>query len=70
MRNNKTPAEAAGLALERIRTYYPDFMGAIVAANKEGDYGAACHGIEFFPYSVRSVGDAESVIKKVSCIQK
>lgn len=67
MRQNKTPSEAAGLALDRIRLHYPQFMGAIVAANKFGEYGAACHGIAKFPYSIYSWERSESVVKKVSC---
>lgn len=67
MRNNKTPSEAAGLALDRIRQHYSNFVGAIVAANKFGEYGAACHGMDSFPYSVHSMDDAGSVLKKISC---
>lgn len=66
MRNNKSPTEAARLALDRIRPHYPNFMGAVVAANKNGHYGAACHGIASFPYSVYSKRKG-SVIETVIC---
>lgn len=69
MRNNKTPSEAAGLALDRIRPHYPNFVGAVVAANKLGEYGAACHGIETFPFSVHSQGNPDSVLKTILCSQ-
>ncbi len=32
-------------AIERVSQKYPDFMGAVIALNKEGEVGAACSGI-------------------------
>jgi N4-(beta-N-acetylglucosaminyl)-L-asparaginase len=32
-------------AVERIARRYPDFMGAVVAVNMKGEFGAACHGL-------------------------
>ena len=32
-------------AIERVSRKYPDFMGAVIALNKEGEVGAACSGI-------------------------
>lgn len=46
------PTEAAQLAIDTITNYYPDFSGAVIAVNKYGDYGAACHGFNRFPYSI------------------
>ena len=32
-------------AVERIYRRYPDFVGAVIALNMQGQFGAACHGI-------------------------
>jgi hypothetical protein len=32
-------------AVERIARRYPDFMGAVIALNMRGEFGAACHGL-------------------------
>jgi len=51
MRNGMEPSQAAEHALRRILKYYPQFQGALVAANKTGAFGAACFGWTF-QYSV------------------
>lgn len=35
-----------------ITQFYPDFNGAIVAVDKYGYHGVACHGFDKFPYSI------------------
>lgn len=67
MRSNISPNVAARLALERIRPFYPQFVGAVIAANRNGVYGAACHGMASFPYSVYSAGSGP-VLESVVCI--
>lgn len=52
MRNGMSPDEAGRKALERISQHYPKFVGGIVTVDKNGNYGAACHGIDSFPFSV------------------
>lgn len=52
MRRGSTPQEASRIAVSRIAKYYPDFSGAVIAVNKDGEYAAACNGMTFFPYIV------------------
>ncbi|KAJ6644388.1 putative N(4)-(beta-N-acetylglucosaminyl)-L-asparaginase [Pseudolycoriella hygida] len=52
LRANMTPSNAGEAALRRIVPHYPDFVGAVIVANITGDYGAACHGMLEFPFSV------------------
>lgn len=52
MRRGSTPAEASRTAINRIAKYYPDFSGAVIAVNKNGDYATACNGMTSFPYIV------------------
>ncbi|KAK9876636.1 hypothetical protein WA026_014015 [Henosepilachna vigintioctopunctata] len=52
MRRGRSPNEAAGIAISRIAEKFPNFSGALIAVNKRGEYGAACNGIETFPYCV------------------
>jgi len=47
MRLGMDPTTATEDAIRRIERLYPDFVGAIVAVNKQGQYGGACHGWVF-----------------------
>ena len=46
---------------------YPNFSGAVVALNKTGYHGAACHGMAAFPYSVAGAGSDQVVVFTVRC---
>lgn len=52
MRLGFSPNAAAEIAISRIREKYPKFSGAVITANKRGEYGAACSGMEDFPFSI------------------
>ena len=52
----------------RIATKYSDFVGAVVTLNKQGQFGAACHGIETFPFSVANLETGGTELKEVPCI--
>ncbi|RZF35170.1 hypothetical protein LSTR_LSTR012375 [Laodelphax striatellus] len=67
MRQGATPTEAAEKAIKRIADYYPNFFGALIAANADGDYGAACNGMEFFPFNVVNPALNKVVVKTVRC---
>ncbi|KRZ06542.1 putative N(4)-(beta-N-acetylglucosaminyl)-L-asparaginase, partial [Trichinella zimbabwensis] len=43
MRTSMTPTEAAMDAISRVANKYPTFKGALIAANRYGHVGAACH---------------------------
>ncbi|KAL5744225.1 hypothetical protein ACOSP7_027075 [Xanthoceras sorbifolium] len=53
MRQGMEPKLAAKDAISRIAKKFPDFVGAVVAVNKNGVHAGACHGWTF-QYSVRS----------------
>ncbi|XP_014679456.1 PREDICTED: N(4)-(Beta-N-acetylglucosaminyl)-L-asparaginase-like [Priapulus caudatus] len=55
MRQGMTPADAVAEALRRITRVHPQFEGAVVAANANGEHGAACVGFEWFKYSLYDV---------------
>lgn len=65
MRRGSSPTAAAEVAITRIVNRYPEFMGAVIAVNLNGEYGAACNGITEFPFSVAS-GDGV-VVERVKC---
>jgi N4-(beta-N-acetylglucosaminyl)-L-asparaginase len=68
MREGMTPKEAASFAMARIARFYPNFSGALVAANLAGEYGAACHGIPGgFPFSVRNEEFQEVKVELTNC---
>ncbi|CAK1551620.1 unnamed protein product [Leptosia nina] len=50
MRRGASPTAAAQIAVKRIAKYYPEYMGAVVALSKDGEYGAACHGLAGMPF--------------------
>ena len=54
MRLGIGPRQAALDSLSRIVAKYDGFVGAIVAINANGEYGAACHNINNFPYVITS----------------
>ena len=40
MRNGDSPSVAAADAMSRIVRFYPNFSGAVVAVNKQGEHGS------------------------------
>ncbi|KAL4229853.1 hypothetical protein ACF0H5_010245 [Mactra antiquata] len=68
MKMGASPGEATADALKNIIRLYPDFVGAVLAVNKNGAHGAACHGIPKFPYSIRSLQYDEVTVIEVPCV--
>ncbi|KAK0424952.1 hypothetical protein QR680_008940 [Steinernema hermaphroditum] len=68
MRNGVSPTKAAQVAVYRILEYYPDFQGAVVAANKEGQFGAACGGLKTFSYSIMRQQEQGVEVHTVKCL--
>ena len=60
------PRQAALDALHRIVTKYDSFVGAIITVASDGNFGAACHNINNFPYVV-SADDQATKTFTVSC---
>lgn len=65
MRRGSSPTKAAQKAIKRITKYYPLFMGAVIALNKTGGYGAACNGMQEFPFVVYN--NKDKVVLNVKC---
>ena len=68
MRQGATPDQACLDAIKRIVKFYPDFSGALLALDKDGRHGAACHGMNSFPYSVMQQGWTDPQIFEVPCL--
>lgn len=64
MRSGMPPQLAAQEAIDRITNKYADFIGAVVTLKKTGEFGAACHGIAEFPFSVANeeMGGAKVIV--------
>lgn len=60
MRAGMGPTEAAQDAVRRIARRVPGYVGAVVAASRDGRHGAAAHGWTFH-YAVASGGTAGGV---------
>ena len=70
MRRGATPKEAATTAVRRIAKHYPNFVGAVIALDKNGTYGAACNGLpDGFPHFVASLGVGEPTLIHETCIK-
>lgn len=67
MRRGASPLQAAKTAINRIKTHYPVFMGAVVALTKDGHYGAACNGIDEFPFYVGDKTGQQPRLQVVKC---
>ena len=70
MRQGKSPDKAATESLLQIARYYPNFMGAIVATNMEGRFGAACSGFPEFKYSVANPTFGDVSLQSVKCFNQ
>lgn len=69
MRNGATPDAAGEKALMRIAQHYPLFVGGIVVVDKDGNYGAACHGMDSFPFSVSNPVTKKVKLEKRDCLR-
>ncbi|KDR17001.1 N(4)-(Beta-N-acetylglucosaminyl)-L-asparaginase [Zootermopsis nevadensis] len=69
MRRGSSPSRAGELAIRRIVTYYPEFVGAIVVLKNDGNYGAACHGLQNFQFSVCNSDLGQVTVHTVPCVQ-
>nr|CAD7444107.1 unnamed protein product [Timema bartmani] len=68
LRSGVTPSAAGENALRRIVALYPDFVGGIVVLSIDGQYGAACHGMNTFKYSVCNQQLGEVTVLEVPCL--
>ncbi|XP_008557128.1 N(4)-(Beta-N-acetylglucosaminyl)-L-asparaginase [Microplitis demolitor] len=67
MRRGASPTEAAAVAVKRIAKHYPMFRGAVIALDKNGDYGAACNGFASFPYFVSNAALGKPTLLRINC---
>lgn len=63
-----TPNEACADSIRQIAKFYPNFKGAIVAVDKQGNFGASCNGIGNFIYSVRNTAHNSVQLISVDCV--
>ena len=69
MRRGATPTEAATTAVRRIAEHYPTFSGAVIAINKDGEYGAACNRVNNgFQYYVANPELGRATMHLANCI--
>lgn len=68
IRHGMKPSKAAEDSIRRIIKKYPAFVGAIIATTINGDFGAACHGIKQFPFSVVNKKYGSVSVQYVPCI--
>jgi len=68
MRRGSSPSYAGEVAMKRIVSYYPNFVGAIVVLKNDGEYGAACCGLPNFHFSVCNSQLGQVTVQTVQCI--
>ncbi|XP_076232208.1 N(4)-(Beta-N-acetylglucosaminyl)-L-asparaginase-like [Calliopsis andreniformis] len=68
MRRGASPTAAATTAIRRIAEHYPTFTGAVIALNKDGQYGAACNGITRFAHYIANPLLGKPEMHYVDCI--
>lgn len=69
LRNGLTPQQAADKVINRIAQYYPYNAAAIIVADVEGNYGAACQIFTSFPISIYNPELDEVKIEVTKCRQ-
>lgn len=67
MRRGASPTDAAKTAVKRIAKHFPNYMGAVIALSKNGDFGAACHGMSSFPFIVQDKTLDEHEVIVIKC---
>ncbi|RZC36177.1 Asparaginase 2 domain containing protein, partial [Asbolus verrucosus] len=67
MRRGASPAEAAKTAIGRIKEKYPNFYGALLVSSKDGEFAAACNGMDSFPFAVANKELGGVVLKTIDC---
>ncbi|XP_059468538.1 N(4)-(Beta-N-acetylglucosaminyl)-L-asparaginase-like [Neocloeon triangulifer] len=70
MRRGLTPTAAAEMAIGRVIEHYPDTMGAVIAANIDGDFGAACSGMKNFTFCVANAKYGGPTLITISCLKQ
>ncbi|XP_055423440.1 N(4)-(beta-N-acetylglucosaminyl)-L-asparaginase [Bubalus kerabau] len=71
MRRGENPTTACEKVISRIQKYFPKFFGAVICANVNGSYGAACNKLSTFtqfPFMVYNPLKSEPTEEKVDCI--
>ncbi|KAK3100754.1 hypothetical protein FSP39_024737 [Pinctada imbricata] len=68
MRLGHDPTTALHTALAPIIRHYPGFHGAMLAVDKYGNYGAACHGYTSWTFCVVNPRTGGVIQKTVDCI--
>lgn len=69
MRRGASPNQAAHTAINRIIQYHSEFSGAVIVVRIDGKYGAACHGMENFKYSVCNPTLGKVTVNSVPCMK-
>ncbi|XP_070554374.1 N(4)-(Beta-N-acetylglucosaminyl)-L-asparaginase-like [Ptychodera flava] len=67
MRNGMDPKTAASDALRRIAVKYPQYMGAVIGATNDGEYGIACYGYEEVQYCTQDPKSGGPYCRDVTC---
>ncbi|XP_050505989.1 N(4)-(Beta-N-acetylglucosaminyl)-L-asparaginase [Diabrotica virgifera virgifera] len=65
LRDGASPSKAAIIAIARIAEKYRTFFGGIVVVDKKGNVGAACNGMDKFPFTIANNKYPEGIIKYI-----
>ena len=67
MREGLTPALAAKEALDRIVQIYPNASMGLVAATRQGEFGAACYNFNGFSISLINPDNGKLINIPIPC---
>ncbi|XP_055854732.1 putative N(4)-(beta-N-acetylglucosaminyl)-L-asparaginase GE19290 [Episyrphus balteatus] len=67
LRAGQDTTTAAQNAIKRILKHHEKFMGGLIVVNRLGEIGAACTGIDKFPYSVAFGNQTKAKIEYIDC---
>ncbi|XP_062619147.1 N(4)-(Beta-N-acetylglucosaminyl)-L-asparaginase-like [Saccostrea cucullata] len=67
MQNGVDPVTALQKSMAPIIKFYPSFRGAMIAVNKDGKYGAVCHGYTNWTFCVADDTSPEVQLHHIDC---
>jgi len=68
MRQGYHPTAAAKIALQRILPYEPKAQVGVIAIDRHGNNGAACIGMDNFPYTTPIANTSDVKISYIRCL--
>lgn len=68
LRRGSSVTEAAEAAIRRVASAFPGFFGGVIVVDKNERVGAACNGMQRFPYSLANSSTGGVITLFADCL--